>query len=1656
MKKKIWKIIPISTIIPIALIVAACSNIKHNNNTHIKDKESQEDKDSNKENLNDENAKEKDNDDNNENDQSNSNSNDSDFQKETNKISLIKLENFWQSNDFEFFNNIKKSINEHKNDITSQENVDDIIEFLKLYLKIANKDVLNYDLKLLENKVIINEIVNELDKYDQIINDEKGFLNINKNTIKEIEKTSIKIDQRNEEIKTENNNYKLFVNKVKNYDWKNKALANKVFKNIEFIYSNLNERTSFFEKLNSIESKITNILNIKLLYKRNESNNEYSRLINFVQSFIQDFEGVDFLNDIESRLISYENELKNIIHVNSWIPSDLKRKVHELEQKILRIENISQEKQEELNNLAQNIVTYQQFYSLNKEYNSVANGLFLKKQELKNKISLSMISYENKQSLNEIIEPIEELDYLDNLIINFDELIESFSKTKKVVENIRQKIANNNFKSRFQLEFYKKLVMWNKLSNNDILDQINLLNMAETTQTINNLKQNFENILANEANTETDEDDLIALFKKETQNKWTLNLSENAAKYDLEPHATSASISLEVANILYDKFDTEEVDFEIISVELDEYNKNKLNITTKVYLKSNPDISYKINSFKIFGNEDINKIVNEIEVNNLDQFFNVKYDELKKITKSEFENFNYEKKLSFFEPKSKWVKKYFKPKLLDNFEILNERVFVTFNIMFNNQAIKSAKIPTIKKIDFSANEKEKQKIGDLIDEKKILDIIMGDTTNFITKVKIKKGAPYSHIHYLASDAIKAFHELYDLPKFGKYEIFIKDIRNVDDWRSTADLILWYKKDGVEVPITNEREVYSHLKRIGSFKPLDFYDIKPNNGSIFTAADFVTEHLPDQSIIDVINSINESNFKLRLAWGDNRRTTYRSLNPKDMIDQQAFIKMEYVLELKNGENRHSANFDNQTYVPLNAGLYEKEIDVNNMNLNNLRSNYFVYYYDVRLTGKRGMTFKLGFINKRNQSIRYTTTKEFTLINLVNDFQQTLYPEIMLNNIKLSDLKINNELLNLKTASYFQNNLQELNEIITLKGNNDNNIDYKNFSLPTNLFKIVELKRIIGNEAYVKFAVENRNGVQVHGNNWYKISGFANDIVDNSLENLNFRNQNLKTLYDSTTSITRERIIEPYWKDLLWELNTKTNIATWTLKRKYLELTLLKPNSKNRYISFEILSGPLIKDGSMVSRIRNFDNATKISLNFDDLILKKYLKFKRIAFNGVDNFNYYIEIKWNENSGIEFKVSMEDNSNKIIVDEPETQTFKSGVAFDKNRAFLILPEATKTTIKYTNDDENEDFGINQNRFNYNEVDYNQYNQPILFSNDLEFQRDKSVYYPNQNVDYKLHEGYKLDADFLRVRQYRGWNVVDSVYARNVLIDGNTWFGTLSFIGKANNDPDDAKFYVLTNRHVESWGKKFDSVTGSNFLANSSNKKIAFAPEIIGSNVENYFNLRTSSTNTMYGTPSKRFWTAVEQVSKNGVNKTERDLTIILVDLNEKLKQAHRSGNMQIVWKIQNLIWKGNSKIDIESKIRTISVPHILETATLGWPGTNYAGSILRRPENRHDYSYIKYKPNYVQIFTGSGGSGSGIYIDDDYYFATWAIGAGEGRSGAPTYDDRNYNFFGVNWNNENPLEVSNYNSVAAQIFRANMLHPDQFDLPWFLKKVREGGK
>ncbi|WBP83778.1 MGA_1079 family surface serine endopeptidase [Mycoplasmopsis edwardii] len=1567
---------------------------------------------------------------------------------------MLEILTYINENNQSYFTNLKNHIHNNIWDSIDDVQTANLIKLLDLYKQINDVKVASlYKGLSLTNNISEKDVTNSLIKIDKVINTtDDSYKKVDDALIEEAVQTLSLLESKNKMVIELNDEFDIFANELKSISFSNEKLTKIINVNIVRFFNDRQIKNKLVELIQSIEKNIKISQEIIDFYE-GHSNSAVASKVTKIKRYLETFDTYTNVDLIKRTFETNVREFNDFVLTNNLVIPDLKYKKDNLENYIETIE-FSGDARKEIENQIKKVYLYSQYDSVVEMINNFDVKVDELKNEFKETVKNSQITNENKNYLYEIIDATESYKDLEKLYSEFKKVNESLSKLNSTIANINSRISRNNFNEKYQLEFYKKLADYNSILEDNHLDDLNLFNFNETNSKLENLQNDFEAINRDEKKNHTlDNRTLLEIVKQETKDRWSLDITNKAKDYGLEEFAYSASHNFKNSKILFDTKDTEQYDYEIVDLQLDRNNWNKLKAFVKVTLKAKPEINYTFEVTKVYEN-DVKPFIEKTKLNNLDQIYKVDYHSLRKMTFKDFEFLTHEEKLKYFKTTSTKIGTFFDFELSNDFKYKDNRIYVTFKVMFNNQIISQKELSTINNVEFITNTNEKESLSDRIDEEEILKLLNGNISTLMSNVKIKPDAKYSHLSFLASEGVKALNELYEWPKFGKYQIFVKDVKNIDDFNGRADFIFWYKRDGIEVPVTNHFQLNRTTKRLGSFKLLSFNDIKPISGRNFTAADFDTTSKPNATHQGMINSINESNFFLRKAYGVFNNVNFRSLNPKDVVEQNYFTNLEYIIDLRNGQNQKGDNLDNQAYVPLDAKTYDKDIEVNSTNINDLRNNYFVYYYDVKSTGKRGMTFKLGFINKQNTSIRFTNGQEYTLINMVNDFQQSLYPEVMVNNIKLSDIQINQTLLSENDINYFANNNEQLNNAIKLRPTSDNEVWYKNFSLPINLFKVSQIKKISSNEAYIRFSVRNQAGAEVLADTWFRISGFKDISGNVQQDELEFKNQNLKVIQNSETEIIRERVIEPFWQDLLWKLDKKINVASWTFDKKYIEKTLLKTNAKSRTIKFNILANSLINSPSKNSRIRDIASSIQLLVDFDELLIKKNLEFKKSATTGSERFNYFIKLKWNPEKGIEFKISMEDNSYKIIVDEPEVQSFSEGQTFDKNRAFVILPAAVKATIRYTNDEEQENYNIDQNRFDYEKVYYNESNQPIMFYSDLDFQKDRSVYYPNQNVPYKLHEGYKLNVDYLRIKDYRGWDIVDSAYSRAIAIDGGTWWGTLSIIGKVNNNPNDATFYVITNHHVENGGlSSFSQLTGNNFMPSRWGRNYIFALEGQANNVDRNYNVRLSGVTTIRNNEIKLLWIGRDQISTDGkITNKEQDLSIFSVDLNKVLESARAAGNMQIVWKIENLMRMPNAKMDISYALGEISVPSIREVATLGWPRVQLAGSINRRPSViNHSAVQVHVQNYYSQVFNGGGGSGSGMYVNNDTYIATWERGWNGYWSQGSKYDNRSFNFLGVNWKNENPLSLANHRSLASQIFKANLKYPDKYDLPWYFKEI-----
>ncbi|MBN3534914.1 MGA_1079 family surface serine endopeptidase [Mycoplasma procyoni] len=1589
---------------------------------------------------------------------------------EEQKQSYQAAQQFFDSKKENYFSALEKNVlNSYKTQELQASFNNDLFSFVDTYEKILKTDIAKpYSGVEVSSSELKDDLINKnLKKFDDLVRGETFSVDaFNSSLVQEIKETEKTIENRNKLVENKNRELDNFIDSLSKLELKNPNIL--VVANNDVI--NLWKANAIFSVVEADKS-LSELVNLVDLYEPKQ-NEEISKVVSKVKVFLANYTTEKNVSSLKQKIDQLIQEFNSVIKAQDLVSDYLKNKISAFKEQIQADKELTEEQIQSILAETENVSSELQLQNLQSKVENIKSGFENLKKELVAEIENTAIISKFKDRLVFKTMSFDDLTKFNEFKQTFSDLKNTLNSLIEADKELEQKREAKELKAAAEYDLYKKRIGFKPIYKNFELTELDLTNFDFTKGKIQEFKQKLQEVSDLNSQSSSDQKTVVDLFKEETQGLWNVDFSQNALAYDIDKFSYSASFNFKNAKVIFDVHDTAIVDFEIIDLQLDKENWNKLNITTKATLKNNPEVFYIINSSKIFT-KDVSEYTKNLNFNNLDQIFDVDYKTLAEYKEEEFNALSYKEKLKFFKARNKAVNNFFKFKLEDDFEIRTNRVYATFSVFFNNQMLSSAKIPTIRKVEFVEAGVDKEKFMDRLNENKVLEIINGDSSKFFSLLKFKEGVKESHAQYLSSDAIEVVNKLYEWPKFGKYEIFIKEITNKDVYNGWADLVLWYKKDGKEAEIKDLADLRSKAKRLHSFKLTSLDDIKPKNGEFFTAEDFQTATPIDARWSGILNTINESNIILRktMPEGNVDQRTIRVHDVDDIIEQKAFIKMNYLFQIVNGveDGRTDTNYDDQVYVPSDAKIYSKNVNRNviaSNNFNDIMNNFFFYFYDVKKIGKRGISFKLGIINKRDTSIRYASSNEITLINLVNDYKQIHYPRIMVNKLSLSNLTINKTELAKHDANYFATHLDELNSLINININGaDANWEYKHFSLPKSYFKVASVKRVSGTQAFVRFSVQNKDGQQTLADKWIKINGFAPAESDFPRQSLDFDTKELMVVQESETEITRERVIEPYWRDLFWSLDKQTNVASWTLDKKYLASTLLKPNAKNRTLKLNILANVLKNDSQKSSRVRNINNSISLEVNFEELISKKEKVFKREMENGENSFNYFIKLTWNEQKGLEFEISMEDDSYKIVVGEPEVQKYESNQEFDKQRAFLVLPAAVKTTVVYTNDEEQEDFGLKNptNRFQYNEMLYNEFEMPLLFSSDTEYLADKEHYNPNQNVIYKLHDGYKMNIDHIRIKQQRDWDIVDTAFSRNVLITGYGTTATATFLGKVNDDPEDATFYISTNWHTHGREDFFilnkpEDWKFSQFLSSVYGRKYGFSPETVSNSVDRGYFSRQHRQYMLEGVEIKLIWSGVDRRpnAQGQVARTERDRdwSIFSADVTKIIQQYRSEGNMEVVLRMENLLKKSNIKFDQPYWVGQIDVPNTREASTLGWALAKYTGHINRRPQTSGHVAIEQWRQqNFLSSpFLGPGSSGSGVFVDNDTYYGIWTSGAKYIFATDYRYDNRDFNYFGINWNGENPLELKNTESAGAYITKANLLHPEKYDLPWFWKEIK----
>ncbi|QBF34713.1 hypothetical protein EG856_02170 [Mycoplasmopsis phocirhinis] len=1436
-----------------------------------------------------------------------------------------------------------------------------------------------------------------------------------------------------------------------------------------------------------VDKKI--ILSVKSKQDFNEFADEINE-INFNYNVLSEIEKEYLSNDLnEGLFLDLKNELENFKqNFNTEISTQMiistqQQILKKLTTIILNNNLVTESKKQIKDQIKEDIldlyISQADFEILNQELiNSVSNEQI---NNIKNKIINFQTSFENNKSASKQILKNSSLNdeirthFLSKLeisknFIEFEQTKNEIKELKDIIERLlmlqseyNTKIVNKIILGQKAYELRKiniEIAQYFKDNNLDVLESYDVTKIKTV------FNQIIENILKIMSTNFSEQESDLDLFKLETQNIFNLEYSQNVKNSEIEQYINQLSFDLKKANLIFNHFDNNLATFEIINLKLSGDDLDILNVEVKAKMKNN-DLEYSFNLAKKFDfNAQI--LLNALNYNYLDDIFDVNYQKLSTYTAENFINLPDIEKTQLITVKNSTIGKYFKYRLGKVIDIENDnKLSNIIEIYWNNQIVKRILLRSKQQINFAENEIIGQQIKDKLDLEKILQIVNGDKSRFFENISFKNLANRdTHLSYLASQAIEVFDRLYNLPTFGKYSVFIKKLSQIDDYNGRTNFRLWYKIDGREAPGFEQNLKNQNEFSVDGFQLENFFDVHPENfeynEDFFNNQQYIK---PDQQTLNLIETINETNFEWRKLQtvrqiNASRDLFFRQLNPKNFIEQKAFNKFEYLIELKNYQAKTiQSSKDLNIIGSQQDNLYSEQLTPNLNDITQLRADYYTYYYDFEFINRYSLNFKIGFINKKNHNIRYSSAKKYTLINLVNDFEQYHYPSIILNQLQYSDININYEQIN----NLNQINIENLNKYISVRGEN-NLISYNNFDYPTTLFKIKEFK-ILNNQLYVRFGVKawdpytNTTRRDVLSASWIRISTQPiNEEIDLNLFNFN-GNHNLKTLKLSPNKIVRERIIEQYYKDVFWQHNKKTNSASWTLLKKYLDKTFLQPNTTQRSIKLHLYANVLFFDENKVKRINDENQGLNLTIDFEQLLKQKNQYFDwQTTINETEKLEIRVVYEWDENEGIKFRIYPKNSDYKIKVEISDLVQNKQYTNFDAQNAFIIHPSGAKITLHYVNNVEEENFGTHTNQINYNKVLFTQVNQPITIYNP-ETEYEYNHYNPNQNVDFKLHSGYKLNSERFRYSEYQNNELSKSTYDRSLLLRyisnrGTIISGTASVIAKVNSDPNDYKFYLITNRHVNGGDlNDFSQIKDENLLLSRKNRTLAFVTNLVGNKIIHNYNYN-NITNRVSGLEEKLIYVGINQSNETDNNTNLKpDLSVFVVDLKQEYLKAKRNGYLFVAWKIENLMQKTNVNLDINYHYTNIISPVILPSVGSGYPSLNLTSWISNRPKFINGNS-VRFETHsyFPSINFSSGSSGSGFYTTEDSLLGlinvvvtnyVWTQG--------PLYAGKDFNYLGINFDGQNPLELQNKNSLGLQILRASLAHPNEYDLPWFYKNL-----
>ncbi|WP_133510002.1 MGA_1079 family surface serine endopeptidase [Mycoplasma testudineum] len=988
------------------------------------------------------------------------------------------------------------------------------------------------------------------------------------------------------------------------------------------------------------------------------------------------------------------------------------------------------------------------------------------------------------------------------------------------------------------------------------------------------------------------------------------------------------------------------------------------------------------------------------------------------------------------------------------------------NLLFTLKLKNNLGIKKIKTINTSLFDEPGDSNDVELEIREYLASFYQDFTQDLSPLKPIHGMNHSQVTIENAD----LSQLFQLPKYQNYQLKFRIDKKDIATNSISFYIDAYRKDEngnlAKKPFRNR---FSNLTprsvTLSNFKPLnDFVD---ENGTMrdtdFTSSSEVQKTQNWINFNTQVKQINGSDFKLIRSVNNN----YSYLDPNFATSKNLkyFLNFTGASQSTTSEGnftlQNGVSEDNPTNVPTKvAGGSISNDPETNIQIGNLRQNYWFTYYDVKNIKGSAISFKIGFISKTNPDVK-AFSNTITLSNLKNDLDEIVYPAQDLNLIDNSNNSLNIsfdisqktseewvfEFNSKKEQSYFNQQLVSVNlrnPAFKFKKYHESDKYY---------FRVHEVKVADANKGsmWVRFEFVNKSTtkeiVEV-ANTWILVTGAKSISGATSLKSdLNLMNElntnsNLTQVVFDSTKIGRNRKIELAKKDAAWSLDEEKNMVSFTLKNKYFE-QVLKPTNGATNLDNSIIkvNFKTVVNNTMDQAIK-FINERGFSVEFS---YNELLENKKIDKNGFINpgvisnkhtnlVSYFLTIT-KVDSGIHFEFKTPNNY-KISLDfykdafwtfaQLGSQSAKVGEFTPGRKEVYFDKYATSFEITYFNDKFIEVFDEHEtNTFNYDNVHFTQLNEPMIIYNENN-KTDPFKYNPNQNVKFKWNYGYKSNMEYA----YDDYNyeAINEIKARTFA--GSN--GSMTMLSKVNDDPFDLRYYIVTNNHVIN---STDNPGGSQLGLNKPFRLTKHA-----NNFENIYQKGFSYWSGNYvaaANDNRYFWDGNNQISRGGSVKNRNvDYTITVLNVAPMILEAKKEGRFEMATWLENWI---NLKPLSLSYTATETISPISKSLTYdysfsGFPYGKLASYLYRRVGDGNENISFRGE-NLHPVFHNAGNSGTGVLDNEGNYIAAINSGAPLSSLVAWKLISKDYDYWGGDEENISTLDKENVNSFVAQLLRFN---------------------